>query len=65
MQLIEWTVKWTGMEEANEVIWPIKGINAWLVQTYRLERPSMTLLKFLPNLTLLLDMQKHLKTNLA
>ena len=35
MQVIEWTVKWTGMDAAKEVIWSIKGIEAWLVQTYR------------------------------
>lgn len=38
MQVIERTVKWTGMEAANKVIQPIKGINAWLVQTYRPEK---------------------------
>lgn len=60
MQVIEWSVKWTGMEAANEVIWSIKGINAWLAQTYRLEKPSMTLLEFLPYLTLCSNMKKSL-----
>lgn len=39
------------MEAANEVIWSIKGISACLVQTYGPERPSMTLLEFLPHFT--------------
>lgn len=36
------------MAAANEVIRPIRGINAWLVRTYRPERQGMTLVEFFP-----------------